>query len=168
MSSVFNDLMADLVLWHMEFNARPSANLEEDSARHTQLESLNTGIMNTDPLNACRCFMVDFLGTGAVVVPDGSIGEVLVEAEVDNLQAMIDRGGGALAAEVRKFLSEEKHSISDIGGGVIGWHLGVHCSPGEAWLLMHRGRQRFAKALRNGLLDIRLNPWSIKPYYNGE
>ena len=168
MSSVFDNLMADLALWHRDFQTRPSADMAEDSARHTELEGLNTGIMNTDPLNACRCFMVDFLGTGQVDLTMENVDKVLVGAEVDHLHAMIDHGGGALAAEVRKFLAEEKHSISEVGGGVVGWHLGVHCSPGEAWLLVHRGRQRFHKALLNGLLDIRLNPWSITAYYQGE
>lgn len=166
--SVFDSLMADLSLLHRDFQTRPSASMEEDSARHTELECLNTGIMNTDPLNACRCFMVEFVGTGAVELPVADVNRVLVGAEVDHLQSMIDRGGGALAAEVRKFLAENKATISEVGGGVTGWLLGVHCSPGEAWLLVRGGRDRFAKALRSGILDIRISPWSIKPYYQGE
>jgi hypothetical protein len=88
--------------------------------------------------------------------------------DADDLNGMLDRVGGSLACEVRKFLAEENKNNAESGGGVIGWHIGVHCSPGEAWLLANKGLDRFLKAVQGGLLNIRINPWSIEPYYQGE
>jgi hypothetical protein len=166
-SSVFDNLMHDLGLLQREMMEK-SVDLQRDSAQFTELQHLETGIMNTDPLNACRCFMVEFLGRDAVTLKASDADQVLTDGDVDHLHDLVNCGGGSLVAEVRKLLTEQKHIILEIGGGNVGWLLGVHCSPGEAWLLVHRGRERFTKALKSGLLDIRLNPWSVTPYYQGE
>ena len=158
MSSVFDNLMADLQILKREMQEQ-SVDLSQDLVKHTEMHNLAVGIMNTDPLNACKCFMVDFVGSegGSVTLSDGY-----------DVAGMIDRVGGSLSVEVRKFLAEEKLIISESGGGEAGWHFGVHCSPGEAWLLANRGVDRFMKAIQSGLLNIRINPWSIEPHYQGE
>jgi len=155
MSSVFDNLMADLQLLKRDIQQQ-SVDLSQDLAKHTDMHNLAVGIMNTDPMNACRCFMVDFIGRGG--------GEVSLR-DVENISGMLDRVGGSLAVEVRKFLTEEKHTVVESGGGDRGWHIGVHCTPGEAWLLANRAVDRFTKAAQSHLLDIRISPWSIEPYY---
>lgn len=159
MSSVFDNLMSDLLLMEREFLASPSTSLEQDSARHAEFSNIQTGIMNTDPMNACRCFIVFFIGK------DG--GDVTLE-DTNDLQGMMSRVGGALKTEVDKFLAELGVAPTEQGGGAMGWHVGVHCSPGEAWIMAVSANTRFAKAVKHGLLDIHVRPWSIKPYYQGE
>lgn len=157
--SLFDKLLADIQALQREAEEQLSADLPADIYKYTELHNLEVGVMNTDQMNACRCFMVDFVGKGG--------GEVSI-ADVSNISDMIDRVGGSLASEVKKFLAEQRAHVTEGGGGVDGWHLGVYCTPGEAWLLFRNGRDRFAKALRSGILSISIIPWSIKPHYQGE
>ena len=168
MSSVFDSLMHDLGLLYRDLDSKPAEHVHEDSARMTELGQLETGIMHCDSMNACRCFMVEFFGREAVEIKEPDDSRALTEGEVNHINDLIGRSGGALVTEVRKLVTEQNCKISKIGGGTVGWVLGVQCSPGEAWLLCQRGRERFIKALQNGLIDIRISPWMISPYYQGE
>lgn len=158
MSSVFDNLMQDIRLWHQDEQELPfgARSTDQNDRRRNELMELHTGVMNTDPMNACRCFMVDFVG---------GEGSNVTLNDAEDIPGMMDRVGGSLMTEVHKFLVESKAHVTDRGGGIAGWHLGAHCSPGEAWLLVRNGEKRFASALRHELLTIRLRPWSVQPYY---
>lgn len=154
--STFEDLMKRLDRLFINSQLDISNGLSSDMSDRVETETLSCGIMNTDEMNACRCFIVEFVGKDA--------GGVNLD-DFKNMDNMVDRVGGSLASEVRKFLSEEKANVTEQGGGVFGWHLGALCTPGQAWLLMSRGRVRFEKALQSGLLNLRMFPWSVSPNY---
>lgn len=152
--SVFNELMTQLQKLQLRYKDIKSLS---DTSLHQQTAELSEGVMNCDVMNAARCFLVDFVGTdsGSVRIED-----VLSEEALANT---MNRVGGSLAVEVRKFLDEQKAYVPDTGAGECGWHFGAYCTPGQAWVLYTRAVSRFHKALHNKLLDIHVIPWSIQP-----
>lgn len=132
------------------------------AATNAKLREIDYEISRQPELNAVRCFMVDFIGQDptAVLPTDRSVQEILDDADGD-IQEIVTRMGGALAASVRQYLeSLDGPKLSDSGGGCGHWHFGVICTPGEAWRLHHDSRVRFRKAIQARLLSINICAWS--------
>lgn len=128
--------------------------LWQSQATRDQLEAVATEIARRPRLLAdLHCFMVDFVGTA-----DGEA----QTTDVNDLPAMMDRLGGGLYRNVRGWLIDKGWNIADAGGGAGRWHLGVHCTPSEAWLLGMAANARFVIPITNNLLQIHIIAWNIK------
>jgi hypothetical protein len=128
------------------------AAVEQTAETSEKIDVMMCGVMLEPELNVVRCFMVNFVGSDSVDV------NVL-----DDPMTAIDRAGSVVAS-IKKFIAEtEFGELSDVGCGGIGWHLGVLCTPGEAWLLYRMAYQRFESAISADLLQIHITPYSVWP-----
>jgi len=70
--------------------------------------------------------------------------------------------GGPLMAQVTKFLAENGFSYTDCGSGGQGGHVGIPCTDETRDTLMTLVHHKFAKAIRAGMLFVKV-AW-FKPY----
>jgi hypothetical protein len=120
-----------------------------------EIDDLSAYIADSRQLDSFRCFMVDFLGVGGV--------DVIEDQDVADLAAglAINKKLPTLYSVVEAWINEEGAKLTDKSYGLSSWCLGAHCAPGEAWMLTKRANKHFEKALKAGLLQIRIQPWSM-------
>jgi hypothetical protein len=130
----------------------PVIQTEIDKERNDMVKRYQESAMRHSTMNAAACFMVDFTGNDEVKV------------EMKDMLDMADAIGrvGALAHAVETFLHRHHANVTDRGAGVVGWHIGAHCSPGEAWHMYRDAQLVFHAAIEAHLLTITIKPWSVR------
>lgn len=122
----------------------------------TSLDQLQEFVAQTEQLSHFKCFIVDFLGVGGV--------------EVINVEDVAELASGknpaqklpTLYSAVESWINEMAVRVTDKGYGTASWHLGVHCTPGEAWWLVKAANKQFEKACKAGLLQVQIQPWAME------
>ncbi len=117
-----------------------------------EIEQLTAQVMVNSAMHHVACFMVDFCGKDETTPQ---------ESDVANIGEFVLRLGGPLAQNISSFLARAGYVVTDSGGGVGGWHMGVHCTPGQAWQLYRDAYRLFKRAIAAGLLTVTIKPWSL-------
>jgi hypothetical protein len=116
-----------------------------------------------------KCWMVDVAGKSEAAPLDKD-----PTAVADQLQALMDSGEafaarhGSLMYTTRHLIESMNLKITDSGGGLGGWDLGVSCDDEEARKLCAALHLRFHSAISVGLMTVRRRfwGWRFKLLYN--
>lgn len=121
------------------------------------LDSAQSFIASSGQIQHFKSFIVEFFGSGGV--------EFMTMSEAVELSegASPAKKLPTLYSAVESWLIESGTPITERGYGLASWHLGAHCTPGEAWLLSKGARKQFSKAIKAGLLTVQIQPWSMEP-----
>jgi len=102
-------------------------------------------------------WMVDVKGKGAGTGED-------IEEGLESLDffEMTEKIGGGLAKSIRGVIEENGFKITDAGGCVESWHLGVPCNEIDSRRLCTLIYMKFGKAIKAGLILVERKFWGWK------
>ena len=131
---------------------------EQIIAVNKELGKLYAQTMMLPEVNVVCCFMVDIAGHEEGGITEEDAGKL---EEPGHVFKIVERVGGGMAQQVLKLLQSMGANMTDGGGGLGLWHIGVYCAPGPAWVIWHALHERFGKAIQSGLLTVTIRPWAV-------
>lgn len=124
-----------------------------------RLEALEARILARPHLRPLfRNIMFDICGRDGCATEEGMM-DLVDEYSSGNKNAL--EAISNLAGDIRKDLENQGYNITDSGGGMTGWHLGVHCTEEEANTLSAYLHNVYARALEVGMIELERKPWSL-------
>lgn len=149
------------------------AGAEEDSEIRKQVEEVDRQIKRMfsylcgipEKFKHVVMWMVDV--QAASTCGAGDVQKLMSQAADDGLEhsdairRTVAKIGGELYENVSRTLERNGFRISDRGGGLSGWHVGVWCTSEDADRMVELIRREYKEEIENYVIALRRMPWSL-------
>jgi len=127
---------------------------EREKANHRKDRLTAQVLGNPQFFRNARCWMVDINGTGrASQCEEEDLQKALKDAEDpnDSVKKALE-AQGPLVHAVHDFIRANNWNLTDSGGGVGGWHLGIHATSEEVPIILEKTYNEFQPSFEHKLV----------------